>query len=467
MTIRTRFAPSPTGYLHIGGARTALYCWLYAKKNKGTFILRIEDTDAERSTQESVQVIIDGMKWLDLAADEGPIYQTDRLDRYRAVAEQLVASGHAYPCYCSKERLESLRAEQTEKKLKPRYDGHCLGLKEHPKGQAHVIRFKNPTEGLVVVEDLIHGEVKFKNSELDDLVIIRTDKMPTYNFSVVVDDIDMKITHVIRGDDHLTNTPRQINIYAALGAALPAFAHVPMILGDDGKRLSKRHGAVSVLQYRDEGFLPQALLNYLVRLGWSHGDQEIFSREELVELFDITDVNKASSIFNTEKLLWLNQHYMKTLPATEVATGLAWQMQLLGIDVKQGPALTEIVAIQAERSKTLSEMAEKSRYFYEEVTGYDEKEALKILRPEILPILEQIYKEMAALKTWEKELIHQVILDTAEESGLKLGKVAQPIRLALTGGSVSPPLDITLQLLGQKRSIERLGRAIDFIKKIA
>lgn len=467
MTIRTRFAPSPTGYLHIGGARTALYCWLYAKKNKGTFILRIEDTDAERSTEESVQVIIDGMKWLDLAADEGPIYQTDRLDRYRAVAQQLVASGHAYPCYCSKERLETLRAEQTEKKLKPRYDGHCLGLKEQPKGQAHVIRFKNPTEGLVVVEDLIHGEVKFKNSELDDLVIIRTDKMPTYNFSVVVDDIDMKITHVIRGDDHLTNTPRQINIYAALGAALPAFAHVPMILGDDGKRLSKRHGAVSVLQYRDEGFLPQALLNYLVRLGWSHGDQEIFSREELVELFDITDVNKASSIFNTEKLLWLNQYYMKTLPAAEVAEGLAWQMQLLGIDVKQGPALTEIVPIQAERSKTLREMAEKSSYFYEEVTGYDEKEALKILRPEILPILEQIYKEMAALKSWEKELIHQVILDTAEESGLKLGKVAQPIRLALTGGSVSPPLDITLQLLGQKRSIERLGRAIDFIKKIA
>jgi glutamyl-tRNA synthetase len=458
MTVITRFAPSPTGYLHVGGARTALYCWLYARKTQGTFILRIEDTDLERSTPESVQAILDAMVWLDLNYDEGPYYQTKRFDRYLEVANQLLVEGKAFRCYCSKERLENLRNEQMANKEKPRYDGFCRELKEQ-KPDSFVIRFKNPTEGVVEFDDLIRGKLIFSNMELDDLIIVRTDGAPTYNFTVVVDDLDMKITHVIRGDDHINNTPRQINILRALNATPPHYAHVSMILGADGKRLSKRHGAVSVMQYREDGFLPEALLNYLVRLGWSHGDQEIFSRDELVKLFDLKGVNKAPAAFNYEKLLWLNQHYMKTSSPEHVAKELAWHMQRLNIDTTQGPLLTDIVKVQAERVKTLTEMAEKSRYFYEEVR-FNSDAVTKHLTPEVLPALKAIEQGLAGLSDWSKEAIHQVIADTAESLDLKMGKIAQPLRVAVTGDTVSPPIDLTLVLLGKEKTLSRLAAAL-------
>jgi len=457
MTVRTRFAPSPTGYLHIGGARTALYCWLFARKTKGTFILRIEDTDLERSTPESVQAILDGMAWLNLGYDEGPFYQTKRFDRYHAVIEQLVKEGKAYRCYCSKERLDKLRDEQMAAKQKPRYDSHCRQLTEAREG-SFVIRFKNPETGIVEFDDLIRGKLSFANTELDDLIIARSDGSPTYNFTVVVDDWDMKITHVIRGDDHINNTPRQINILRALGATLPLYAHVPMILGSDGKRLSKRHGAVGVLQYREDGFLPEALLNYLVRLGWSHGDQEIFSINEMIEYFAIEDINRAPAAFNLEKLLWLNQHYMKTSDPAHVAKELAWQMQRLNIDTSNGPALVEIVKAQAERTKTLVEMAERSRYFYADVNLSDELRAH--FTPALKPALQAVREQLSALPEWSKEAIHGVLTQTAEAQGLKLGKLAQPMRIALTGGTVSPPLDMTILLIGRERAVKRLEAII-------
>lgn len=458
MTVITRFAPSPTGYLHVGGARTALYCWLYAQKTQGKFILRIEDTDVERSTAESVQAILDAMEWLDLSYDEGPYYQTKRFDRYREVADQLLNEGNAYRCYCSKERLENLRNEQMEKKENPRYDGFCRDLKE-PKTGPFVIRFKNPTDGVVEFDDLIRGKLIFSNMELDDLIIVRSDGTPTYNFTVVVDDWDMKITHVIRGDDHINNTPRQINILRALNAIPPLYAHVSMILGADGKRLSKRHGAVSVMQYREDGFLPEALLNYLVRLGWSYGDQEIFSRTELVKLFDIKGINRAPAAFNFDKLVWLNQHYIKTSDPEHVAKELAWHMKRLNIDVTQGPSLADMVKAQAERVKTLAEMAEKSRYFYGEA-HYNAEAVNKHLTAEVIPALRAIEKGLVALSDWSKEAIHQVVLDTAEDLGLKMGKIAQPLRVAVTGDTVSPPIDITLVLLGKEKTLARLTAAL-------
>lgn len=460
MTVVTRFAPSPTGYLHVGGARTALYCWLYARKTAGKFILRIEDTDVERSTQESVQAILDAMVWLGLDYDEGPYYQTQRFDRYREVTEKLLQEGKAYRCYCSKERLEKLREEQMANKEKPRYDGHCRNLTAAQEGP-FVIRFKNPIGGNVEFDDLIRGKLIFSNDELDDLIIARSDGTPTYNFTVVVDDWEMQITHVIRGDDHINNTPRQINILRALGATPPQYAHVSMILGSDGKRLSKRHGAVSVMQYREEGFLPEALLNYLVRLGWSHGDQEIFSRDELIKLFDITGINKAPAAFNTEKLLWLNQHYIKTCDPEYVAKELKWHMEKLGIDVTGGPALTEVVKAQAERAKTLREMAEKSRYFYADVEFNDEA-VKKNLTQEVKPILTAMRDGLANLTEWNKEAIHQVIVTIAEQFALKLGKIAQPLRVAVTGDTISPSIDVTLFLIGKDRVITRLNTALQF-----
>jgi glutamyl-tRNA synthetase len=455
MAVVTRFAPSPTGYLHVGGARTALYCWLYARKTQGTFILRIEDTDLERSTQESVQAILDAMQWLDLAYDEGPYYQTKRFDRYREVIEILLKEGKAYRCYCSKERLEAMRTQQIENKEKPRYDGHCRSLSESAQGD-FVIRFKNPTDGVVEFDDLIRGKLTFSNQELDDLIIARSDGTPTYNFTVVVDDWDMKITHVIRGDDHINNTPRQINILRALGATPPFYAHVPMILGSDGKRLSKRHGAVSVMQYREDGFLPEALLNYLVRLGWSHGDQEIFSRDEMISFFEIYDINKAPAAFNPEKLLWLNHHYIKTSDPEHVAKELAWHMKQLNIDVTQGPALSEIVKIQAERAKTLREMAEKSRYFFGDVS-YNPDAVKQHITNEVIPALLKIRDALSQLPAWNKEAIHSVMVSVAEEYGFKLGKIAQPLRVAVTGDTISPPIDATLCLLGRERVLKRLS----------
>lgn len=461
MTTTTRFAPSPTGYLHVGSVRTALYCWLYAKHQKGRFILRIEDTDKERSTNENVNVILEGMRWLGLDWDEGPVYQTKRFERYKEVIEELKAKNAVYPCFCSKERLEALREEQMAKKIKPRYDGCCRHLtpEEQDLNQPHVIRFRQPSEGEVIINDTVRGQVTVDNGELDDLILVRSDGTPTYNFCVVVDDADMGVTHVIRGEDHISNTPRQINVLQALGKEPPAYAHIPMILGDDGKKLSKRHGAVSVLQYKEEGFLPQALLNYLVRLGWSYGDQEIFTLDEMIEYFDLVDVNKAASAFNTEKLLWLNQHYIKTLPVDEVAKAFAWQCDFQGLSTEDGPELTEVVSALCERATTLKEMVEMARYFYEPIT-IDEKAGQKHLKAVVKPALEAFTEALGQLKDYRAETIHQLINEIAERFELKMGKIAQPIRVAVTGNTMSPSIDLTLLLIGQKRATERLQAAL-------
>ncbi len=466
MTVRTRFAPSPTGYLHVGGVRTALFCWLYARKHGGNFVLRIEDTHQQRSTAESVNAILEGMTWLGLEYDEGPFYQTERMERYRTVIQQLLEEDKAYHCYCSKEELETMRAEQLARKEKPRYDGRCRRRKEPaPAGVAPVVRFKNPVSGSVVVDDLIKGRVVFNNAELDDLIIARSDGSPTYNFTVVVDDMDMKISHVIRGDDHLNNTPRQINILIALGATLPRYAHVPMILGPDGQRLSKRHGAVSTMQFRDEGYLPEALLNYLVRLGWSHGDQEIFSIDEMIELFDITDVQRSAASVNPDKLLWLNQHYIKTCDPAHVAHHLSWHMGRREVDPTDGPDLVEVVKAQRERAKTLVEMAENSAIFYRDFDSYNEKDAAKHLKPENAELLRGLRERLVVLPDWTAEAVHEVINQIAEEYGLKLGKVAQPVRVAVVGRAVSPPIDITLALLGRERTLARLDAALEHISR--
>ncbi|HET6725282.1 MAG TPA: glutamate--tRNA ligase [Gammaproteobacteria bacterium] len=462
MTVRTRFAPSPTGYLHIGGARTALFCWLYARRHDGTFILRIEDTDRERSTPEAVQAILDGMAWLELTPDEGPYYQTERFDRYKAVVNELLDAGHAYHCYCTKEELEAMRAEQMARKEKPRYDGRCRTRTEPRAGVDPVVRFKSPQDGQTVVDDQVRGRVTFNNAELDDLIIARADGTPTYNFTVVIDDMDMAITHVIRGDDHLNNTPRQINIFNALGATPPVYAHLPMILGPDGAKLSKRHGAVSVMQYRDDGFLPDAIVNYLVRLGWAHGDQEIFSRDELTQLFDLTDVNQSASAINPEKLLWLNQHYIKTMDVAEVAAELEWHLHRIGVKTAGGPPLSTLVECQRERAKTLKQMAESSRFFFEEPAEYDARAARKNLTAEARPVLEEVQSRLVALPEWRAGPIHEIVQAVAAERDLKLGKVAQPIRVAVSGGTVSPPIDATLALLGREATLKRLSRAMEY-----
>jgi glutamyl-tRNA synthetase len=464
--VKTRFAPSPTGDLHIGGARTALFSWLYARKHGGPFVLRIEDTDLERSTPESINAILEAMTWLGLDYEEGPFYQTQRFERYREVLRRLMSEGKAYYCYCTKEELDALRSDQLARKEKPRYDGRYRDYQGPPReGVEPVIRFKNPVHGEVVVDDLVRGRIVFKNTELDDLIIARADASPTYNFCVVVDDMDMGISHVIRGDDHINNTPRQINILQALGVPPPCYAHVPMILGADGRRLSKRHGAVSVMQYRDEGYLPQALLNYLVRLGWAYGDQEVFCLNDMIQSFDLKDVNRAPSTFNPEKLLWLNQHYLKAADPADVARHLSWHMGQLGIDPSQGPTLVEVVKAFRERSKTLKDMAESSRFLYQEFQSYDEKAAKKHLNNETEPCLLRLQASLQALPTWRAEPIHSVIGDVAEQLALKMGKVAQPLRVAVSGTAVSPPIDITLELLGQENTLRRIERALDFIHR--
>lgn len=463
MTLTTRFAPSPTGYLHVGGARTALYSWLYAKKKGGDFILRIEDTDLERSTQESVDAIMDGMNWLNLEWTKGPYFQTERFDRYKEVIAQLIDSGNAYRCYCTPEEVEAMREEAREKGEKEKYNGLWRERTDYPEDKPFVIRFKNPLEGNVVINDQVKGDITIANEELDDLIIARSDGSPTYNLTVVVDDWDMGVTHVVRGDDHVNNTPRQINILKALGAPLPEYAHIPMILGDDGKRLSKRHGAVSVMQYRDDGYLPEALLNYLVRLGWSHGDQEIFSREEMIELFDLTGCNRAPSAFNTEKLIWVNQHYMKTLEPSYVAEHLAWHMQDQGIETVNGPALEEIVKVQADRVKTLKEMAIISRYFYQDFTEFDAAAAKKHLRPVAQQPLEVVKAKLEVLANWQAEPIHQAINATAEELEVGMGKVGMPLRVAATGAGNSPSLDVTLALLPKEKVLARIDMALAII----
>ena len=466
--VRTRFAPSPTGFLHIGGARTALFSWLHARKHGGPFVLRIEDTDRERSTQASVNAILEGMTWLGLDYDEGPFYQTERFDRYREVIQSLLDQGKAYRCYCTREELEALREEQMRLGIKPRYDGRYRDHHGPPReGVEPVIRFKNPLDGSVVFDDQIRGRIVISNTELDDLIIARSDGTPTYNFTVVVDDIDMDISHVIRGDDHINNTPRQINIFRALGHEPPLFGHVPMILGDDGKRLSKRHGAMSVMDYHDLGFLPEAVLNYLVRLGWSYGDQEVFSVDEMIEKFDISDVNKAASTFNTEKLLWLNHQYIMNADPQHVARYLSPHMGRAGIDPSGGPRLTDLVVGLRERARTLVEMAEKSRCFYQEFDEYDEKAAAKNFKPDAKPVLESLHTALSAVSPWSGEALHQAVQDTAEALDLKLGKVAQPLRVAAVGGPISPSIDVTLELLGRERTLARIQRAIDWIEQRA
>jgi glutamyl-tRNA synthetase len=459
MTVRTRFAPSPTGFLHIGGLRTALFCWLYARHHAGQFILRIEDTDLERSTTLAIQQILDGLEWAGLVHDEGPFYQTKRFERYKEVIEEMLAGGSAYYCYCSKEELDQMRAEQTARGEKPRYDGRWRERTDSLPGVSPVVRFKNPLAGEVVIDDVVHGRVVFQNIELDDLIIARSDGTPTYNFCVVVDDMDMQITHVIRGDDHLNNTPRQLNMLLALGAKPPVYAHLPMILGSDGAKLSKRHGAVSVLQYRDEGFLPEAVLNYLVRLGWSHGDQEIFTIEDMVRLFDIRDVNKSASAFNPDKLAWLNQQHMMRVPAARIVPVLRWHLEQDGIHAAVDAQLEAIVVSQRERAKTVREMALNSAFFFRPPASYDEKAVRKHVTPDVLELLAGAADDLNQLEDWSAQAIHDVISAVAAAKGISLGKLAQPIRLAVCGGTVSPPIDATLAILGKAESLSRLAAA--------
>jgi glutamyl-tRNA synthetase len=467
MLVRTRFAPSPTGFLHVGGARTALFAWLYAKQHQGQFVLRIEDTDSERSTDESIHAILESMKWLGLTHDEGPFYQTDNYKRYVEVAHTLIEEGQAYRCDCSKARLEALRETQLAAREKPRYDGHCRdkNLPESDDGKPYVIRFKNPSSGMVSFHDEVYGDIQVDNQELDDLVLIRSDGNPTYNFAVVIDDWDMNITHVIRGDDHINNTPRQINLYKALKAPIPVFAHLPMILGDDGKRLSKRHGAVGVMQFREEGFLPHALLNYLVRLGWSHGDQELFRLDEMIADFDLKHVSRGVSSFNYDKLNWVNQHYLKTDAPADVARALAWHFTEEGIDITKGPALANLVEVQAERCKTLKEMCEMSRYFYTDELVIDMEARKKHLRPVTFESLSVLYERLKEVHDWEAHALHQCIIDVSAQFSLNMGKVAQPLRVAITGTRMSPSIDKTMVLLGRGRVLSRLHEALDWIKE--
>lgn len=465
MDVKTRFAPSPTGYLHIGGVRTALFSWLFARHHHGKFILRIEDTDRERSTQESVDAILQGMEWLGLDIDEGPYYQTQRFDRYKDVIQQLLDKDLAYRCYCSKEELDAMRQEQQKNKQKPRYDGRYRDYTGAiPKDIDPVIRFKNPQDGNVAIDDLVLGDITINNKELDDLIIARSDGTPTYNLTVVVDDLDMNITHIIRGDDHVNNTPRQINMIQALGGTLPAYAHVPMILGGDGKRMSKRHGAVSVTMYEEQGYLPAALLNYLVRLGWAHGDQEIFSMDEMVNLFSLEHVNKAAATFDLDKLQWLNQHYIKSARNTDLGQLLKKGLVKQGVSVASDNQLEKVVEVQKERVKTIDEMVQGSQYFFADFNQYEEKSAKKFLKAASLSILQAMQDKLNGIDVWDADNIHACIQQYAEESELKLGKIAPPIRVAVCGSANSPSIDITLELVGKNKVIERICKAITYIQ---
>ncbi|HEU4774880.1 MAG TPA: glutamate--tRNA ligase [Lysobacter sp.] len=462
MTCRTRFAPSPTGYLHIGGARTALYCWLEARHRGGEFILRIEDTDRERSTQAAIDAILQAMEWLGLDYDEGPIYQTHRLERYREVAEQLVASGHAYYAYETKAELEAMREAAMAANEKPRYNGayreQDAGYRDDPN---RVIRFKNPLDGVVAWDDKVKGRIEIANSELDDLVIFRSDGYATYNFAVVVDDLDMRITDVVRGDDHVNNTPRQINIYKALGAEVPHFAHLPMILDPEGAKLSKRTGAADVMQYRDMGYLPHALLNYLVRLGWSHGDQEIFSIEEMKSLFDLKDVNAKAARMDPAKLGWLNQQYLKNDDPAEVGKHLEWHLRQQGYDLAAGPAPADIVIALRDRVQTLKDMAERSAVWFGPLVEYDEAAIAKHLKPAARVPLADARDRLGKLAEWTADSVSAALHETAAALELGMGKVAQPLRVAITGTQVSPDIAHTVYLAGQAEAVKRIDAALE------
>lgn len=458
--VRTRFAPSPTGYLHIGGARTALFSWAYARRHGGTFVLRIEDTDVARSTPEAVQAILDGMAWLELTHDDGPYYQMQRMDRYKAVIQEMLAKGHAYHCYTSKEELDALRAEQEAQKIKPRYDGRWRPedgktLPTPPADVPPVVRFKNPKGGVVAWDDAVKGRIEISNDELDDLIIARADGTPTYNFCVCVDDWDMGITHVIRGDDHVNNTPRQINILKALGAEVPTYAHLSMILGDDGAKLSKRHGAVSVMQYDEDGFLKEAVINYLARLGWSHGDDEVFSRQQFVEWFDLDHITASAAQFNTEKLLWLNQHYMKQLPAAELAAKVKPRLDARGVNTDAGPSLEQAVALYVDRCNTLNVLADAVEAFYIHVVP-DAALLAQHLSDEARPALADFAAGIASV-AWEAPAINGLIKECVAKHGLKIPKLAMPLRVLLTGQAQTPSVDAVITLIGREKVLASLS----------
>ena len=460
--VRTRFAPSPTGYLHLGGARTALFCWAYARKHGGKFILRIEDTDRERSTRESTQAILDAMDWLELDYDEGPFYQMERLQRYREAADQLIREGKAYRCYASREELEAMREAQRTRGEKPRYDGrwrpeNARG-KTPPAGVDPVVRFRNPEEGEVILDDLVKGTVIVQNAELDDLVIVRADGVPTYNFGVVIDDLDMNITHVIRGDDHVNNTPRQINIFKALGGPLPKFAHVPMILGADGERLSKRHGAVSVMQYCDDGYLPEAMVNYLARLGWSHGDEEVFSKDQLVEWFELDHISKSAARFDPQKLLWLNAHYIKQADDARLAALVRPFLIKDGCDPDKGPPIGRVVALLKERVSTVEELADAAVYFYRQLEPRAELRA-QHYSAEALAALSSLVARLERI-VWSRGAIGAAVKAVAEEHKLKMPKIAMPLRVMVTGETQTPSIDATLELIGREETLARMRREL-------
>jgi len=460
--MKSRFAPSPTGYLHIGGARTALFAWLWAKKNNSKFVLRIEDTDKERSTQPSVDAILEGMDWLGLDYDEGPIYQSDRTERYNEVISELLAKSKAYYCDCSIERLEIMREEQIVKKEKPKYDGCCRnkGLKNG------VIRFLNPDDGVVSFNDYVKGEINISNSELDDLIISRSDGSPTYNLTVVVDDHDMQIECVIRGDDHINNTPKQINLYEAMGWSIPKFAHVPMILGSDGSRLSKRHGALNLLSYRDAGLLPHALLNYIIRLGWSHGDQEIFSVNEMIHLFELSSINNSPASFNQEKLEWINQSHIKTTEVKVLISNLKWHLDQLNIETDNGPNINEVVDALRDRSKSLVDMAQSCNMFYNDFEDFDSIQANKVFTKESKLVLVDLLTNLNNIRSWTAENIHSVNKGICESRSIGFGKVGQPFRLAISGDGKAGSVDISAQLVGKEKTLLRIKMAIDYIDNI-
>lgn len=464
MTVRTRFAPSPTGSLHIGGARTAIFNWLFARHYGGSFILRIEDTDRERSTEESIGEIVEGMTWLGLDWDEGPFRQSDRLELYKSLAERLIDSGNAYRCYVSAEELDAKRKEAQERGEVFRYRREWASVNAAP-GKPYAVRLLTPDEGTIEVVDLLRGVVSFDAADIDDFVILKTDGFPTYNFAVVADDSDMKITHVIRGDDHLTNTPRQALIYKALSLDMPEMAHVSMILGPDGKRLSKRHGDTSVIAYRDQGYLPDALVNYLTRLGWSFGDQEIFTREELVEKFTLDNVGKSAAVFNMEKLDWLNGWYIRNKPAGEIAALVLPILRQRGINAEPDRKLEMIVKELGQRAKTLLDIADSIGYFYAGEIVYDEKAAAKFLTPETAEVLKDLSERLASLGEFTSDGLHAVFDKIMEDRGIKMGAIAQPVRVALTGGTVSPGIFEVMEILGKEEVLKRLGRAVAYISE--
>ena len=467
MTVRTRFAPSPTGLLHVGGIRTALFSWLYAKHNNGEFILRIEDTDRERSTDDAKNVILDGINWLNLDYDEGPYFQTDRFERYSEIIQELLRSGNAYYCYCTKEELDVMREDALRQGKKPKYNGFWRDRDTTPPTNIKpVVRFKTPLDGNVVINDFVQGKVIFQNTELDDLIIARSDGTPTYNLTVVVDDMDMEITDVIRGDDHLNNTPRQVNIFNALGVSEPNYAHIPMILGIDGKKLSKRDEASSILKYRDDGYLPEALLNYLVRLGWSKGDQEIFSIDEMISEFDLQSVNKSATTINPKKLLWLNQHYIKNSDNEKLIFMLNSFFDDMNILTDTGPDLSDLVSVQKERIETVKDLAEQSVFFYKDFKKYDEKMSKKYLKPALLKPFRVLYDEFDNDACWDNETIKSILNKLAEKFDIKIGKLAQPLRVAITGKNISPSIYDTVRLLGREKTLKRLSNAIKFIESL-